>query len=100
MTRSVAADGNDRWKFPLIRASRTFSRREKALKVSLSVSRQCPLPAGEGGRRPGEGFLVIRSRRSAAKDLKIRRVRIWRSFGVRALKNHGGVTQAHFCFLP
>jgi len=40
---------------PLIRASRTFSRREKDLDETLSrdTSAEIPLPPGEGGRRPG-----------------------------------------------
>jgi CubicO group peptidase (beta-lactamase class C family) len=60
---------------PLIRASRTFSQREKDLDEAGSRVRslaEIPLPPGEGGRRPGEGTVIspsaALSSRSPARD--------------------------------
>src|SRR5207248_1350138 len=75
--RSLADASNDT---PLIRASRTFSRREKDLDEKGSRVRslaEIPLPPGEGGRRPGEGTVIspsaALSSRSPARDDTIRK---------------------------
>jgi allophanate hydrolase subunit 2 len=77
--RDVAPASNDT---PLIRASRTFSRREKDLDEAGSLVRslaEIPLPPGEGGRRPGEGGVInqsaaLRSRYPARGDRSVIRI--------------------------